>query len=166
MKVTSPHGSNLCSFVDFEFHFDDELTVLVGPHGSGKTNVVRVLDLVNKLVDRAEELSRSFLTVPTPTEQVLSPYVQAMHDGSPPGTPIMVRLGVEWTTESERERIVAFVRAAVLETLIEERQANDEKRRAQLSSWVMSEITQPKLASLFCEQTVLTLSQAEGTVLA
>ena len=50
MKVTSLDVSNLLSFGEFHLDFDDRLTVLVGPNGAGKTNIVRVLDLVAKLV--------------------------------------------------------------------------------------------------------------------
>ena len=51
MKVTSLDVSNLLSFGQFHLDFDDRLTVLVGPNGAGKTNIVRVLDLITKLVD-------------------------------------------------------------------------------------------------------------------
>ena len=92
-KVSSLHVSNLLSFDDFDLHFGEGLTVIVGPNGSGKTNVVRVLDLVNKLVDWADDRSRSIAVAPTPAETVLSSYVQAMHNDPPPGTPIDERLG-------------------------------------------------------------------------
>jgi energy-coupling factor transporter ATP-binding protein EcfA2 len=141
--------SNLLSFDELDLHLDDGLTVLVGPNGAGKTNIVRVLDLVTKLVDWADERTRSASAVPTPADTVLSSYTQATHEGTAPGAPIVVRLGVEWTTGRERDRIVSFVRAAVVTTLVEESRAGDEARKAQLATWVMSEIRPSSLEALF-----------------
>ena len=149
MRTLSLHVSNLLSFDQFDLQLDDGLTVLVGSNGAGKTNLVRVLDLVTKLADWADERSRSASAIPTPAEVVLSSYTQAIHDESPPGAPIAIRLGVEWTTGTERDRIVAFVRASVLATLVEESHAGDEERKAQLAAWVTSEIDGAKLAALF-----------------
>ncbi len=148
VKLTSLRVSNLLSFDEFELTLGDGLTVIVGPNGSGKTNVVRVLDLVSKLVDWSDERSRSAAVAPSPAGSVLTSYVQAMHNDPPQGTPIEVRVRVEWTTDSERERIVGFVRAAVLATLAEESQAHDEPRKATLSAWVLREIDETKLAPL------------------
>jgi energy-coupling factor transporter ATP-binding protein EcfA2 len=149
MKVTSLHVANLLSFDSFDLQLDEGLTVLVGPNGSGKTNIARVLDLVGKLVDWADERSRSASAIPTPAERVLSSYVQAMHNEPLPGTPIEVRLGIELNVAAERDRIMSFFRGAVLGTLAEETHAGDEARKAQLSSWVMTEIDAEKLTPLF-----------------
>jgi energy-coupling factor transporter ATP-binding protein EcfA2 len=149
MKVTSLDVSNLLSFEGFHLDFDDRLTVLVGPNGAGKTNIVRVLDLVTKLVDWADERSRSGAAPPTPADAMLSSYVQAMHDGSVPGTPMEIRLGVQFTTPPERTRVVEFVRAALLATLSDESQAGDEDRKAQLAAWVTAEVREETLLPLF-----------------
>lgn len=149
MKVTSLDVSNLLSFGEFHLDFDDRLTVLVGPNGAGKTNIVRVLDLVTKLVDWADERSRSGAAPPTPADAMLSSYVQAMHDSSAPDTPMEIRLGVQFTTPAERTRVVAFVRAALLATLSEESQAGDEDRKARLAAWVTEEVDEAALEPLF-----------------
>lgn len=149
MKATSLEVSNLLSFNDFHLDFDDRLTVLVGPNGAGKTNIVRVLELVTKLVDWADERSRSGAAPPTPADTMLASYVQAMYDDSPTGTPIEIRLEVQFTTPSERARIVAFVRAAVLATLFYEFQAGDEDHKARLAAWVTEEIDEEALLPLF-----------------
>jgi AAA ATPase-like protein/putative AbiEii toxin of type IV toxin-antitoxin system/OLD-like protein len=150
MKVISVHVSNLLSFDEFELCFDDGLTVLVGPNGSGKTNVVRVLDLVSKLVDWADERSRSSPAAPTPAEAVLSSYVQAVHSDSPVDSPIKVDIRIDFTTPSERERIVAFVRAAMLATLAQDSsQARHEPMKSLLCSWLQAEVNDSKLSSLF-----------------
>jgi predicted ATPase len=149
MRATSLDVANLLSFDEFHLDFDERLTVMVGPNGAGKTNVARVLDLVTKLVDWADERSRSGAVPPTPSDTMLSSYAQAMHDGSPPGTPIEVRLGVRFTTPDERMRIVAFVRAAILATLSDESQAGDEDRKTRLAAWVTAEIDEESLRPLF-----------------
>jgi len=149
MKVTSLDVSNLLSFEGFHLDFDDWLTVLVGPNGAGKTNVVRVLDLVTKLVDWADERSRSDVAPPTPADAMLSSYVQAMHDNSAPGTPMEIRLGVQFTRPAERRRIVSFVRAAVLATICEELHISDKNRVAQLEAWVTAEVHEKTVLPLF-----------------
>ena len=149
MRVSSLHVSNLLSFDQFALQLDDGLTVLVGPNGAGKTNIVRVLDLVTKLVDWADERSRSGAAPPTPADAMLSSYVQAMHDGSAPGTPMEIRLGVQFTKPAERTRLVAFVRAALLATLSDESQAGDEDRKALLAAWVTAEVDERALLPLF-----------------
>jgi hypothetical protein len=149
MRVTRLQVTNLLSFRDFELDFNDRLTVLVGPNGAGKTNVARVLDLVSKLVDWADERSRSGAAPPTPSDTVLSSYVHARHDQSAPQSPMEIRLGVDISEPAERARIVAFVRAAVLSTLSEESHAGDEDRKKRLSTWVMDEFSADKLLPLF-----------------
>jgi len=149
MKVTSLDVSNLLSFEGFHLDFDDRLTVLVGPNGAGKTNIVRVLDLVTKLIGWADERSRSDVAPPTPADAMLSSYVQATHDSSAPGTPMEIRLGVQFTTPPERTRVVAFVRAALLATLSDESKAGDEDRKAQLAAWVTAEVREETLLPLF-----------------
>jgi len=149
MKVTSLDVSNLLSFGEFHLDFDERLTVLVGPNGAGKTNIVRILDLVSKLVDWADERSRSGAAPPTPADAMLSSYVQAVHDGSAPGTPMEIRLGVQFTTPLERTRVVAFVRAALLATLSEESHSTDEDRKARLAAWVSQEVDEGTLLPLF-----------------
>jgi hypothetical protein len=150
MKLASLHVSNLLSFDDFDLDLDDGLTVIVGPNGSGKTNVVRVVDLVSKLVDWADEQTGPSRGGGTPAAAMAASYAQAAHDSSPPGTAIEVRAGVEWTTPLEQERLVTFVRAALVGTLVEESQASgDESRKAKLSEWVLREIGAERLESLF-----------------
>jgi len=149
VRVSSLHVSNLLSFEQFHLDFDDRLTVLAGPNGAGKTNIVRVLDLVAKLVDWADERSRSGAAPPTPADAMLSSYVQAKHDSSAPGTPMEIRLGMQLTTPAERTRIVAFVRAAVLATLSDESHAGDEDRKALLAAWVTAEVREETLLPLF-----------------
>jgi energy-coupling factor transporter ATP-binding protein EcfA2 len=149
MKVTSLSVSNLLSFDEFELAFDEGLTVIVGPNGAGKSNVTRALDLAAKLVDWCDERTRSGAAPPTPADAVVASYVQAKHDRSLPSDPMQVRLGIALTTSRERERLVAFIRAAVLGRLCEENPTNVQVRMAQLSPWVGRAIDDRKLTPLF-----------------
>jgi hypothetical protein len=87
IKVTTLDVKNLLSFEKFHLDFDKGLTVLVGPNGAGKTNIVRVLDLVTKVIDWADELSQ-------PADAVLFSYAvrvtsacNFLHTDPRPSTP-------------------------------------------------------------------------------
>ncbi|MHB1718357.1 MAG: ATP-dependent nuclease [Acidimicrobiales bacterium] len=149
MKVTSLDVSNLLSFREFHLDFDDRLTVLVGPNGAGKTNIVRVLDLVTKLVDWADARFRQDGATRSATEAVLSSYADAAHDESPPGTPMEVHLSLQFTTESERARLVVFMQAAILATLYQEGQSLDRVSHERLEAWVADQINELSIAPLF-----------------
>lgn len=149
MRATHLEVSNLLSFKEFQLDFNDRLTVLVGPNGAGKTNVARVLDLASKLVDWADERARTGAGLPTPSDAVLSSYVQARHDKSEPDGPMEIRLGVKISDHNEQAGIVAFVRASILSTLFEESHSGNEEQRARLAAWVMDEINADKLSPLF-----------------
>lgn len=151
MRVTSLRVSNLFSFATFAIdEVRDGLTVIVGPNGSGKSNLVRALDAMVKLIEWADDQTRHLGTPPfMPAGSVVGSYVQAAHDGSPPGTPIDLRVGIELTTASERERIVALMRAALLATLCQQSaNPNDEALKAGLAAWVLEEVQEAKLESL------------------
>jgi hypothetical protein len=46
VRLRMLEAKNILSFDDFALPFDPKLTVVVGPNGSGETNVVRLLDLM------------------------------------------------------------------------------------------------------------------------
>ncbi len=50
MKITSIKATNVFSFREIEVTLDNTLTVVVGPNGGGKTNLVRSLDIVRSAV--------------------------------------------------------------------------------------------------------------------
>lgn len=148
MKLDRIAISNLLSFGNVELEFGGNLSVLLGPNGSGKTNLIRAIDLVGKLIDLADEQTRAISTS-SPLRQMLDAYVRAKHDGAQPEAPIDLALQVAWTSASERERALAFVRAAVVATLLQNTAPHDEERRELLQTWALTEITETSIEPLF-----------------
>jgi hypothetical protein len=145
MKLRTLDVENLLSFDQFHLNFDDHLTVLVGPNGSGKSNVVRMLDLVRTAITWADERwTRS--EVAAATEQVLAEYAQARHRGTEGASPARVRVGIELTTDPERQRVVAFMQAAILSTVLGELSSTNDQTT--LADWVSDQVVPAALAPL------------------
>lgn len=149
MKVSSLHVSNLLSFYNFNLTFQDGLTVIVGANGSGKTNAIKVLELITKLLEWSDNAGRLNRTSRTLTEDFLASYAQASHDNTPPNTPITIELGLEFTTDVEKKRIVSFLKAAVLIDLLDDLPTLRMIDKTRLVEWVSNEISENKLESLF-----------------
>ncbi len=96
MKFGTLHVENLLSFDEFQVGFDEALTVLVGPNGSGKTNVVRVLDLVVRALDWTDGRWGGDATGAL-AQIALDAYAQARHRDSAPERPMRVCLDLEFT---------------------------------------------------------------------
>ena len=146
MRIRCLTVNNVLSFDAFELAFDDRRTVIVGPNGAGKTNVVRVLDLVDNALNWANErYSR------TPAEQssaaVLTALARAPFRSRPPDRPRTIRLKVELTTEDEKARVQAYVRAAVLSTLRNETSRSGDS--ALVAEWLMSSFLDDELKPLW-----------------
>jgi len=146
MKIEALHVENLLSFDTYDLRFDDSLTVLVGPNGAGKTNVVRMLDLMATALAWADERFVPGTAMPV-VEQVLDSYAGARHEGASTTTPARVRLTLALTTQGELDRVVAFVQAGLLSTLLGELSGSGAS--GQLAAWVSSEVTAEKLAPMW-----------------
>ena len=146
MKIEALHVENLLSFDTYDLRFDDSLTVLVGPNGAGKTNVVRMLDLMATALAWADERFVPGTAMPV-GEQVLDSYAGARHEGASTTTPARVRLTLALTTQGELDRVVAFVQAGLLSTLLGELSGSGAS--GQLAAWVSSEVTAEKLAPMW-----------------
>jgi hypothetical protein len=153
MLVKSLHVKNLLTFDTFDLDLDGKTHTIVGPNGAGKSNIVRVFDLVGKAVDWASQGGRDPAYIQA-AQQVLQSFGAAHHHGASPDTPAVVRLELAMTTPAERERLVSFLRAAILSTLLDELN-RDPDTAVKLSAWVMSEITEDTLAPLFTGTFVL-----------
>jgi energy-coupling factor transporter ATP-binding protein EcfA2 len=154
MLVRSLHVENLLAFDTFDLVLDGKTHVIVGPNGSGKSNVVRIFDLVEKALERASAGS-PWPALGPPADQVLRSFAAARHHGEPPQRESVVRLKLEFTTPLERARLAAFVRAAILHTLIEELQSGDTPARVTLTEWADAEIADEALGPLFTGAVVL-----------
>lgn len=92
------YGSNL-----ERIDFDDKLNLLVGPNGSGKTNILRAIELVRSVIRREEELSFS-------GSRTLHDKVEI--EGQPNVSPLLsrsaIRLGIALTTDAEKALAARF----------------------------------------------------------
>jgi energy-coupling factor transporter ATP-binding protein EcfA2 len=106
MRLTSVHADNVLTFEDFHLDLNtDELSVLVGPNGSGKTNVFRVVRLVWDAF-RYYELNDSSVTV----RERLEAWTR---DTSRDTT---LEVGIEFNESEEQDLIARFVRAWVADS--------------------------------------------------
>ncbi len=151
MKLCALDVQNLLSFDSFHLDFLATRTVLVGPNGVGKSNVVRMVDLAATAVTWADEQHTQGLTAAA-TRRVLEGYAQARRqDGQV--LPTRVRLEFELTTQVERERVVACVQAAVLSTLLGELSGLQDP--SALAQWVAGQVNATGLAPLLGRGAIL-----------
>jgi hypothetical protein len=148
VRVTSIEATDFLSFEELSLSLDSGLNVIVGPGGTGKSTVVRILDLVTQVVDWSE-------TSDARTQTALGQYASALrHDAT--GHGFCVRVGVELDQPEERQRIVTFVRAAAMSALLgltSDQTRDDEVRHA---------ITEQHLHSLFRGKLAVTFDARLG----
>ncbi len=137
MRICSAAVRGLLSFGDFSLRLGDRLTVIVGPGGAGKSNLLRVIELCRRVIestDRGSRNLRAFLTT----------YLAARHIGYY-SRAVEVRVGFELTEPPERALLAAFVRAATVGHVLGTWNLPD---TSELDAWVASEVTEDKLAPL------------------
>lgn len=142
----------------FVLDLGEGLNVIVGPNASGKTNVLRVIELVQTAVlyQDPKRQDRSDL------RGTLDHYVRfARHDRMPSSSSSEVRLVLAFTG-GDRTIITSFIRAVVLAGLLDQ-QNTDEVTLSAIEGWVASEVTEEKLASLFRGTIVVSHSGVPGT---
>lgn len=143
MRLTAIEATDFLSFENLTFTLDPGLNVVVGPGGSGKSTLVRVLDLVVRALDSTQPGAAR------PTEEYAS---AQRHDATGPG--FCVRVGVELDQPSERQAMVTFVRAAVMSGLPDgvadkDRDAYDEQIRDAVGEQDLLGLFQGRLAVAF-----------------
>jgi ABC-type branched-subunit amino acid transport system ATPase component len=151
MKLGALRVENLLSFDQFDLSFDGALTVLVGPNGSGKTNVIRVLDLVTKALDWVDARWAEG-TAGNAAQLLLDSYAEARYYDAAPDQPARVHLDVEFTSPQERELMTAFLQAALLSTVLSELAGGEPP--AELVAWAAT-ATEEELSSLYSGTIVL-----------
>ena len=142
----------------FVFDLDSGLNVIVGPNAAGKTNVLRLIELVRAVVLYQDPKRQDRSSI----GHVLEDHVRfARHDRILPSSPSEVRLGLTLTS-GDRALVVAFVQAMVLSALLNN-QVADAPTLANLEDWLAAEVTEEKLESLFRGTIVVSHSGVPGT---
>jgi energy-coupling factor transporter ATP-binding protein EcfA2 len=142
------------NFLSFD-HFDLEpiapgLTTIVGPNGSGKTNLVRVFELVALALGHVDEQQSQATRRAQPTQPSLASFAEARHHGAPEDRPIRVELGIELTNDAERAEVTTFVQAALLSALLARLPLGPGA-----AAWTLEEVTPERLDPLMSGAVVL-----------
>jgi len=148
MRITSIEVKNLLSFDSdgVDLKLDPHLTVLVGPNGSGKTNVVRALNLVMAALAWADD-PRMNTAEGILLSEMLKSHAEARHQYSLDDR-ASVRVGIELTVDWEKELVVSYLRSALVSILLLDQGLSLPKEL--LSNWALNSITLDKLEPLFC----------------
>lgn len=154
MLIESLYVENVQTFGTFDLQLDGATCVVVGPNGGGKSNVVRVLDLVQKALDSVGEGMRGPQFAEA-ARQVLQSFAAARHHGEPADRGAVVRLAIRLTTDAERRWMLTYFRAAALDSMLQELSVGDGRVRELLPRWVQEQITEERLTPLFSGTIVL-----------
>jgi len=148
MRLTHVYVQNLLSFDDLRVDLDADTTVILGPNGSGKTNVLRALDLAASALRWAAEESFARAGLPQglgPAGRALAAYGEMSHLGR--GGERRVRVGLCLDLDDEMGLVVAFLRAALAWSIRDE--LHGAHADAPVESWVTEGVTQQRVAALF-----------------
>ena len=153
MRITSLTAKNILSFDPdgVELNFDSKLTVIVGPNGAGKSNIIRLVDLITKALDSADPASVG-PEMWRAAGDVLTAFASARHHGTDAERRQVVRLGIEFTTGTERDLVLSFVQAAIYSTVLSQKLPEGVPG---LAEWVVREVVEEKLQPLFRGSIVL-----------
>ena len=124
---------------------NEALTVIVGPNASGKTNLIRILDVVRTVVRFQDPKQENRGALAERLDRLVS---VARHGTASVPEAAQVRVRIAFTRPDEQAMLAAFIRAVVFAALLDG-QVPDDRTIAELEAWVASEVTIDKLASLF-----------------
>jgi energy-coupling factor transporter ATP-binding protein EcfA2 len=155
MRLTRLQVDNLLSFDHVELdHIDPGLTTIVGPNGSGKTNLARLFTLVVTALDWVEGRAPQVVPDPHSRQGVLSSYAAASYRGATAGQALRVEFGIELTSAAEREQLICFVQSAIISTVLS-RSGRQQQDGPLLAQWVVEQVTPERLSPLMSGTLVL-----------
>jgi energy-coupling factor transporter ATP-binding protein EcfA2 len=155
MRITRLVVDNLLSFDHLELdQVDPSLTTIVGPNGSGKTNLARLFTLVTTALDWVEERAPQVVPDPSSAQGILSSYAAARFRGATLGQSLRVEVGIELTSATEREQITCFVQSAIISTVLS-RSGRQQQDGPVLAEWAVKQVTPERLSPLMTGALVL-----------
>lgn len=146
MRLTSVTADNVLSMEHTLLEPDDTLTVIVGPNGVGKSNIVRVVTLAGLALEWLDERT-SRLPGPEmtqPARSAMAAYAAARCRSSLPLATLRVEIGLHLGAE-DVEDLVIFLRAAIVSTLMA---GGDARLGQSLSAWAEKSVTPASVADL------------------
>lgn len=139
MRVTDVEARELLSFDTLQLTGLPQTLVVVGPNGGGKTNLLRLLQIVLVAIDRAATFSQE-------AYWALTRFAASRRLGAPPASISTIRLGITLTEPWERELLASFVRAAVASSFLRDASTNSDSSGSIAS--VRQHVTETELAPL------------------
>lgn len=146
MRLTRIAAGNVLSLEYVEIELTDGLTVFVGPNGSGKTNLVRLVTMAGLALEWLEERSSptSSLAVTQSVQDAMASYALARFRTAGSGVPMWAEIGLKMG-EEDLEDLACFMRAAITSTLISEGQG---RQLPDLGEWADKHVLTSSLADL------------------
>jgi len=164
MQLTHLRAQGLYSFGSEGISFDlcPDLTVVVGPNASGKSNLGALVDLVMVAVAWAGAADPNLQ--PWARRDVLSEALrvaatQARNYRLPLEQPVEARLGVKLTSDAEKEKVASFMRAVIASS---PNSTGALTPNTGVESWA-ADLPVDAFAALFCGELVITHSGVAGT---
>ena len=139
MRLTDIEARELLSFDMLQLNDLPQTLVVVGPNGGGKTNLLRLLQLVLMAIDRAATFSQD-------SYQALLRFAGSRRLDAAPADLSSVRLGITLTESWERKLLASFVRAAVASSVLRDKPTNTDASGS--IAWTRKHITEMALAPL------------------
>jgi hypothetical protein len=139
MRLTDIEARELLSFDTLQLTGLPQTLVVVGPNGGGKTNLLRLLQIVLAAVDRAATFSQ-------PAYWALRRFAASRRLGAPPAGISGVRLGLTLTEACERQLVTSFVRAAIASSLLRDTATNSDTTAS--IAWIREHVSDTALAPL------------------
>ena len=164
MQLTRLGARGIYSFGSEGISFDlcPDLTVVVGPNASGKSNLGALVDLVMVAVawaGAADPDRQSWARHDVLSEALRVAATQARDYHLPLEQPVEARLGVKLTSDAERKKVASFMRAAIASSLGSN---SPPERENSVGSWA-ADLPVDAFAALFCGELVITHSGVAGT---
>jgi energy-coupling factor transporter ATP-binding protein EcfA2 len=139
MRLTDVQARELLSFDALRLSDLPQTLVVVGPNGGGKTNLLRLLQIVLVAIDRAATFSQD-------AYWALMRFAASRRIGAAPADISSVRLDITLTEPLERELLASFVRAAIASAILRDTPTNGDVSAS--IAWVRQHVSEAVLAPL------------------